>query len=68
MQTAPQPRKGFQNLGFDGVLSPLSFAEERKGAAGGTAQRMRIATPVRFAMTGFGKYRLKTPAEFSTFS
>ena len=46
MQTAPQPRKGFQNLGFDGVLSPLSFAEERKGVAGGTAQGMRIATPV----------------------
>ena len=35
MQTAPQPRKGFQNLGFDGVLSSLSFAGERKGAAGG---------------------------------
>ena len=46
MQTAPQPRKGFQNLGFDGVPSPLSFAEERKGAAGGTAQGMRIAAPV----------------------
>ena len=35
MQTAPQPRKGFQNLGFDGVLSALSFAAERKEAAGG---------------------------------
>ena len=68
MQAAPQPRKGFQNLGFDGVLSPLSFAEERKGAAGGTAQGMRIAAPVRLAMTDFGKYRLIIPAEFSTFS
>ena len=28
------------------VFSPLSFAEERKGAAGGTAQGMRIAAPV----------------------
>ena len=46
MQTAPQPRKGFQNLGFDGVLSSLSFAEERKGAAGGTVQGIRIAAPV----------------------
>ena len=35
MQAAPQPRKGFQNLGFGGVLSSLSFAAERKGAAGG---------------------------------
>ena len=46
MQTAPQLQKGFQNLGFDGVLSPLSFFGERKGAAGGTAQGMRIAAPV----------------------
>ncbi len=30
----PQPRKGFQNLGFSGVLSSLSFAAERKGAVG----------------------------------
>ena len=30
----PQPRKGFQNLGFGGVLSSLSFAAERKGAVG----------------------------------
>ena len=59
MQTAPRPRKGFQNLGFDGVLSPLSFAEERKGAAGDTAQGMRIATPVRFAMTGLQEQRCR---------
>ena len=32
--TTPQPRKGFQNLGFGGVLSSLSFAAERKGAVG----------------------------------
>ena len=31
----PQPRKGFQNLGFGGVLSSLSFAGERKGATVG---------------------------------
>ena len=30
----PQLRKGFQNLGFGGVLSSLSFAAERKGAVG----------------------------------
>ena len=30
----PQPRKGFQNLVFGGVLSSLSFAAERKGAVG----------------------------------
>ena len=30
----PLPRKGFQNLGFGGVLSSLSFAAERKGAVG----------------------------------
>ena len=30
----PQPRKGFQNLGFGGVLSSLSFTAERKGAVG----------------------------------
>ena len=29
------PAEGFQNLGFGGVLFSLSFAEERKGAAGG---------------------------------
>ena len=34
-QSAPQPRKGSQNLGFGGVLFSLSFAAERKGAAGG---------------------------------
>ena len=28
------PRKGFQNLGFGGVLSSLSFAADRKGAVG----------------------------------
>ena len=33
-RTTLQPRKGFQNLGFGGVLSSLSFAAERKGAVG----------------------------------
>ena len=42
MQTAPQPRKGFQSLGFDGVLSSLSFAAERKGVAGGIGGRRGI--------------------------
>ena len=37
-QSAPQPRKGSQNLGFGGVLFSLSFAAERKGAAGGMTQ------------------------------
>ena len=41
-QSAPQPRKGFQNLGFDGVLSSLSFAAERKEAAGGIGGRRGI--------------------------
>ena len=43
----PQPRKGFQNLGFGGVLSSLSFAAERKGAVGdikNAALGKRIAT------------------------
>ena len=43
----PQPRKGFQNLGFGGVLSSLSFAAERKGAVGDiktAALGKRIAT------------------------
>ena len=30
----PLPRKGFQTLGFGGILSSLSFAAERKGAVG----------------------------------
>ena len=44
-------------MGFGGVLSSLSFAAERKGAAGGTAQR-EYGLPHRdvghwFAMTVF---------------
>ncbi len=45
--TTPQPRKGFQNLGFGSVLSSLSFAAERKGAVGDiktAALGERIAT------------------------
>ena len=61
MQTALQPRKGFQNLGFDGVLSSLSFAAERKGAAGGIYECMRHSTGVRIATaslrTGFAMTR-----------
>ena len=41
-QSAPQPRKGSQNLGFGGVLFSLSFAAERKGAAGGIGGRRGI--------------------------
>ena len=44
MQAALRPRKGFQNLGFGGVLSSLSFAVERKGAAGGGAEILGTAT------------------------
>ena len=33
----PTRRHAAQNLGFGGVLSSLSFAVERKGAAGGMA-------------------------------
>ena len=72
MQTAPQPRKGFQNLGFDVVLSPPFFLRRKKGgrrrhSAGDTDCRTGDAGH-RLAMTGFGKYRLIIPAEFSTFS
>ena len=35
IQLAPQPRKGFQNLGFDGDLWILSAAAGRKYPAGG---------------------------------
>ena len=56
--TTPQPRKGFQNLGFGGVLSSLSFAAERKGAVGdiknrgaGEADSPRPRSAL--AMTGF---------------
>ena len=35
MFTAPRPRKESKTIGFGGVLSSLSFAGERKGAAGG---------------------------------
>ena len=49
--------EGLQNLGFDGVLSSLSFAVERKGAARGTAQGItdRHTSDIGhwFAMTGF---------------
>ena len=38
--------KDFKALVLTAFFPPLSFAEERKGAAGGTAQGMRIATPV----------------------
>ena len=57
MRTALRPRKGFQNLGFDGVLSALSFAAERKGAVGdiktGGAGKTDCRTDVRtgLAMT-----------------
>ena len=44
MQAALRPRKGFQNLGFGGVLSSLSFAVERKGASGGSAEILGTAT------------------------
>ena len=44
MQAALRPRKGFQNLGFGGVLSSLSFAVERKGAAGGSTEILDTAT------------------------
>ena len=44
MQAALRPRKGFQNLGFGGVLSSLSFAVERKGATGGDAEILGTAT------------------------
>ena len=64
MQTALQPRKGFQNLGFDGVISSLSFAAERKGAAGGIYERMRHSAGVRIATaslrTGFAMTRFFT--------
>ena len=64
MQTALQPRKGFQNLGFDGVLSSLSFAAERKGAAGGIYECMRHSAGVRIATaslrTGFAMTRFFT--------
>ena len=56
MQAAPQPRKGFQNLGFGGVLSSLSFAAERKGAAGGKTVAGECGLPRAqsvLAMTGF---------------
>ena len=52
----PQPRKGFQNLGFGGVLSSLSFAAERKGAAGGKTVVGKRGLPrarCALAMTGF---------------
>ena len=55
-QLAPQPRKGFQNLGFDGVLSSLSFAAERKGAAGGKTVVGKCGLPrarCALAMTWF---------------
>ena len=72
MQTAPQPRKGFQSLGFDGVLSPPFFRRRKKGGrrrhSAGDADCHAGAAGHRFAMTGFGKYRLIIPAEFSTFS
>ena len=49
--------EGLQNLGFDGVLSSLSFAVERKGAAVGAAQGItdRHTSDIGhwFAMTGF---------------
>ena len=56
--TTPQPRKGFQNLGFGGVLSSLSFAAERKGAVGDikTAALGGNGSPrarSALAMTGF---------------
>ncbi len=35
MLSAPCPRKESKTIGFGGVLSSLSFAGERKGAAGG---------------------------------
>ena len=64
MQTALQPRKGFQNLGFDGVLSSLSFAAERKGAAGGNYECRRHSAGVRIATaslrTGFAMTRFFT--------
>ena len=48
--------EGLQNLGFDGVLSSLSFAVERKGAARGAAQGItyRHTSDIGhwFAMTG----------------
>lgn len=71
MQMTPQPRKGFQSLGFDGVLSPPFFRRRKKGgrrrhSAGDADYCDQLAH--RPAMTGFGKYRLKTPAEFSKFS
>ena len=53
----PQPRKGFQNLGFGGVLSSLSFAAERKGAVGD----IKTAAPGKRIATAAERSRNDTP-------
>ena len=51
-QLAPQPRKGFQNLGFDGDLWILSAAAGRKYPAGGMCLSGALHRVLQIAAAG----------------
>ena len=51
-QLAPQPRKGFQNLGFDGGLWILSAAAGRKYPAGGMCLSGTLHRVLQIAAAG----------------